>query len=221
MELREAVLERRSIRQFLAEPVSEQTIREIVADALWSPSWGNTQCWEIVVGTGEALETFKRRNRDALLEGRVSTPDVPMPENWPDRNLQRYRDLGRDVLGALGIPRGDRQARLAHFGRMFHLFDAPAVVVFTVEREIALEYAMLDLGILIQTFCLLAHGRGLGTCIMAAVVNYPEIGREVFSIPEGKRLVMGAALGWPDRDAPVNRFERQRGSLEDSVRWVR
>ena len=76
-------------------------------------------------------------------------------------------------------------------------------------------------GIFLQTFCLLAHDRGLGTCILAAMVSYPQIVRELFSIPENKLFVMGAALGWPDPDAPVNCFERERGSLDEFVRWVK
>ena len=72
-----------------------------------------------------------------------------------------------------------------------------------------------------QTFCLLAHDKGLGTCIMAAIVNYSEIVHDLLSIPENKVLVMGAAMGWPDPDAPVNFFERERGELREFVKWVR
>jgi nitroreductase len=104
---------------------------------------------------------------------------------------------------------------------MFGLFDAPAVILVTVDKTLSLEYAMLDAGIFLQTFCLLAHDKGLGTCIMAAIVNYPVIVRDLFSIPDSKVLVMGAALGWPDPDAPVNAFERKRGTLEEFVKWVR
>ena len=221
MELQEAVLGRRSIRQFLPKSVSEEMIKEIIAKSLWSPSWGNTQPWEIVVGTGEPLAAFKKKNQNALLEGRTSSTDIPMPQVWPDRNKLRYKELGKSVLGALGIAREDQQARIDHFAWMFTLFDAPAVVIFSVEKTLLLEYAMLDVGLILQTFCLLAHDNGLGTCILAASVMYPEIAREVFSIPENKRLVMGAALGWPDTEAPVNSFERNRGHLEEFVRWVR
>jgi len=220
MELQEAVLGRRSIRQFLPKPVSEELIKDLIAKSLWSPSWGNTQSWEIVVGTGESLAKFKEKNRDAFLEGRSSTTDIPMPQVWPDRNKLRYKQLGKSVLGALSIAREDQQARIDHLAWMFTLFDAPAVVIFTVDKEILLEYAMLDVGLILQTFCLLAHDKGLGTCIMAASVMYPEIAREVFSIPETKRLVMGAALGWPDTEAPVNAFKRNRGHLEEFVKWV-
>jgi nitroreductase len=43
MELQEAVRSRRSIRQFLSKPVSEDIILDLIAYSLFSPSWGNTQ----------------------------------------------------------------------------------------------------------------------------------------------------------------------------------
>jgi nitroreductase len=221
MELQKAFRGRRSIRHFLPKPVSQKIIDDLIADALWAPSWGNTQPWEIVAVTGEPLEKFKKQNREALLAGKASQPDIPMPDIWPDANKLRYRELGKSVLGSLAIARDDKEARLQHFARMFGLFDAPAIILVTIDKELLVEYAMLDVGIFLHGFCLLAHDRGLGTCIMAAIVNYPEIVRELFSVPENKRLVMGAALGWPDPDAPVNCFERRRGTLEQFVRWVK
>jgi nitroreductase len=221
MELQEAILGRRSIRQFLPKPVPDELIKDLIAKSIWSPSWGNTQPWEIVVGTGESLAKFKKKNQDAFLKGKSSTTDIPMPQVWPDRNKLRYKELGKSVLGALSIAREDQQARVDHLAWMFKLFDAPAVVIFTVDKTLLLEYAMLDVGLILQTFCLLAYDIGLSTCIMAASVMYPEIVREVFSIPETKRLIMGVALGWPDTEAPVNSFKRNRGHLEEFVKWVR
>ncbi len=221
MELQEAVRKRRSIRQFLAKSVPEEMIREIIADSLWAPSWGNTQPWEIVVVTGEKLEEFKKRNEEALLAGKVAQTDIPMPQVWPDAYLNRYKNLGKGVLSSLAIAREDKEARLQHFARMFGLFDAPAVILLTVDKELSLEYALLDIGIYLQTFCLLAHDRGLGTCIMAAIVSFPDLVRKLFSVPENKTIVMGAILGWPDPEAPVNLFERQRGSLDEFVKWVK
>jgi nitroreductase len=220
MELQEAVIGRRSIRQFLPKPVSNEIIKELIAKSLWSPSWGNTQPWEMVVATGEPLAEFKQKNRAALLEGKTSSPDIPMPQVWSDRYKLRYKELGKSVLGALSIAREDQQARMDHFAWMFTLFDAPALVLCTVDKTLLLEYAMLDVGLILQTFCLLAYDKGLGTCVLAASVMYPEIAREVFSIPENKRLVMGAALGWPDTSAPVNLFARNRARVEECVRWV-
>jgi nitroreductase len=220
MELQKAVRSRRSIRQFLSKPVSEDIIRELIADSLWSPSWGNTQPWEIVVVTGSKMAEFKQKSQEALMSGHQVPTDIPMPQVWPEAYLDRYKELGKSVLGALSIAREDKEARMQHFVKMFGFFDAPAAVLVAVDKTLALEYAMLDAGIFLQTFCLLAHDRGLGTCIMAAMVTYPDIARELFGVPADKLFVMGAALGWPDPDAPVNCFERQRGSMDDFVTWV-
>jgi nitroreductase len=221
MELQEAVRNRRSIRQFLAKPVPEEMIREIIADSLWAPSWGNTQPWKIVVVTGEKLNEFKKKNEETLLAGQAAQTDIPMPQVWPDAYMNRYKDLGKGVLSSLGIARDDKQARLRHFTSMFGLFDAPAIILLTVDKELSLEYAMLDIGIYLQTFCLLAHDRGLGTCIMAVTVSYADLVRELFAVPQNKTIVMGVILGWPDPEAPVNHFDRQRGSLDEFVRWVK
>lgn len=221
MELQEAIRSRRSIRQFLPKPVSEKLIEDLIANALWAPSWANSQPWEIIVVTGEKLEQFKKKNQEALLSGNASQTDIPMPQVWPDRYLNRYKDLGKRVLASLSIARDDKEARLQHFARMFALFDAPAIILVTLDDALSLEYAMLDVGIFLQTFCLLAHDRGLGTCIMAAIVNFSGIVRELFSIPKNKILVMGAVIGWPDPEAEVNRFDRQRGTLEEFVTWVK
>ena len=55
MELHDAIHNRRSIRCFLPKSVPEETIKKILKTCLWVPSWGNTQPWEVVVVTGEAL----------------------------------------------------------------------------------------------------------------------------------------------------------------------
>jgi nitroreductase len=221
MELQEAIRNRRSIRQFSAKSVSEDIIRDLLADTLWSPSWGNTQPWEVVVVTGQKMEEFKNKSREALLAGKEAATDICMPQVWPDAYLDRYKELGKSVLGALSIAREDKEARLQHFAKMFGFFDAPAAILVAVDKNLALEYAMLDVGIFLQTFCLLAHDRGLGTCILAAMVSYPDIARELFSVPDTKLFVMGAALGWPDPDAPVNCFARKRGSLDEFVKWAK
>lgn len=221
MELQDAIRNRRSIRSFLTKSVSEDLLKEIVEDARWSPSWGNTQAWEVVVAIGEPLEEFKKRNMEAIQSGKPHNPDITMPEKWPDINMGRYKNLGKSVLGAAGIARRDQAARMQHFITMFGLFDAPALLLLLTDKSIELEYSMLDVGLFLQSFCLSAHDRGLGTCILACTVMCPGVARSVFSIPDTKRLVMGAAIGWPDPDAPVNNFERERGELGEFVRMIR
>jgi len=49
MELQEAILKRRAIREFTEDVVTDRELQQIFETVRWSPSWGNTQVWEFVV----------------------------------------------------------------------------------------------------------------------------------------------------------------------------
>ncbi len=220
MELRQAIRTRRSIRCFLPRPVSKEIIQELISESLWAPSWANTQPWEIVVVTGEPLERFKGENKEALLAGQTSIPDISMPSKWPEALKKRSMDLSKSIFESLAIGQDDAERRVEYYARMYHLFDAPALILLLIDRGLSLEYAMLDAGIFLQTFLLSAHNAGLGTCVFSGTVHCPEIVHKHFAIPDTKLLVIGIALGWPDIDAPVNNFVRKRGKVEEFVRWI-
>ena len=220
MDLETAVRGRRSIRKFTAKKIPGVVIDEILDAARWSPSWGNTQPWEFTVLTGEPLAAFKEAGARVLSEGLAFAPDVPMPESWPSALKGRYNELGKSLLDMLGIRREDKDARIQLSARMTGLFDAPCLLVACIPRDVLVEYAMLDVGLVVQTICLLAHARGLGTCIMAAAVRYPDLLRKIASIPDDRRIAVGIALGYPDPDYPLNRFERKRAEPREIVHWV-
>jgi nitroreductase len=220
MDVTTAVKGRRSIRKFKEKEVTQEIVREILGDALWAPSWGNTQPWEFYVVLGDTLERFKKANRNKFLEGEPQASDVPMPGMWPGPHKKRYVGLGKSVLEALSIGREDSEARTNYYADMYYLFDAPCLILICLDKELSIEYAMLDVGLITQTICLLAHERGLGTCMLANSSRYPGLLREMLPIPESKNIVIGTALGYPDLDSPVNRFERKRVELEEVVTWV-
>lgn len=220
MDIEAAVSGRRSIRKFLPKDIPHEVIREILDTARWSPSWGNTQSWHLHVITGEPLARFKKANQRMLSDDIPATPDIPMPESWPEACRLRYNDMGRRLYDSLGIARRDTDARHQLRLKMAHLFDAPCLIVPTIHRENAVEYAMLDIGLIVQNLCLLAHAQGLGTLIMAAAVQYPDLIRKIAAIPEDRRIVVGIALGYPDLDYDLNNFERKRAELEEFVYWI-
>ncbi len=43
------IKERRSVRNFEDRPVPEELLQTVLEAVQWTPSWANTQCWEIVV----------------------------------------------------------------------------------------------------------------------------------------------------------------------------
>lgn len=220
MNLLQAISDRRSIRKFLSTPVPHETMKEILEQASWSPSWGNTQPWEVTVVTGQALEDLKTENRKALLSGIEPTSDFPMTKDWPKSLKKRYAGVGKQVFTSLNIARDDKKGREEHTDNMFSFFHAPALLIFTVDSKLASEYAALDIGIFMQTVSLLAHAKNLGTCILAASIHFPEIVRKLCKISDDKSLVMGIAMGYPDTTSPVNNFKRARINGTDFVKWV-
>ena len=49
MEVMKAIKERRSIRKYKPDPVSDSDLIEVLEAARWAPSWANTQCREFIV----------------------------------------------------------------------------------------------------------------------------------------------------------------------------
>ena len=215
MELEASLRSRRSVRAYRAEPVPRELIREVLELARWSPSWANTQCWNVYVVTGAALERLKEGQRQAEATGTPSQPDFRMPDrHWPEP-LKTYN---QSLIDAIAATRSADQAN--YFAGMADFFDAPCLLVLAVDRTLVPDYACFDVGLFVQSLCLAAHAKGLGTCILARAVRHPEVLRRLLPQAEDRAFVIGVALGYPDGDAPVNRFERPRAALGDLVTWI-
>ncbi|MCX7816056.1 MAG: nitroreductase [Syntrophales bacterium] len=221
MTVTEAVMKRRSIRKFKGNvEVPKQVLKEIVDIARWSPSWGNTQPWEFYILSGKPLNDLREQHREYVKRGTPISPEISMPEVWPEHIRRRYTEVGRAVLTALDISREDREKRLMYYEEMASFFGAPHLMVVCIHAGVAVEYALLDVGIVTQTICLLAWERGIGSCVMASAVCYPELIRRFAPIPEDRRIVVAIALGYGDSEAPVNKFNRSRVSLDEILIWV-
>jgi nitroreductase len=66
-ELMDVIKERRSIRKYQEKEVTEEALNKVLESVKWSPSWANTQCWEVIVvkdiANKEKLqETFSKTN---------------------------------------------------------------------------------------------------------------------------------------------------------------
>ena len=106
MELVAAIKGRRSIRKFKAQDVPKSIITEILEEARWSPSWGNTQPWDLYVLTGKTLAKFKEMNLKQTLAGAAIASDVPMLEKWPDAMKARYGESGESCFKCAGYKKG-------------------------------------------------------------------------------------------------------------------
>ena len=55
-DLMEIVKGRRSIRKYQDKEIPEDLLNQILESVRWSPSWANTQCWEVIVVKDPAIK---------------------------------------------------------------------------------------------------------------------------------------------------------------------
>ncbi len=188
-------------------------------NALLAPSWGNTQPWGFTIVAGATLQRIKDESLRLVDQGVDFCPEITMPDSWNEQQSRRYKGLGRDLFAALDIKREDKEKREEHNRRMTLFFDAPCVAYLHLERGFN-HYALMDCGLVLQSLELLAVEQGLGTCILARAVRYPQVARKYAPIPEERTLVIGTAIGYPLPDHPANVFRSKRGAPDEFLQWV-
>jgi nitroreductase len=220
MELLEALKTRRSIRAFKPQAVERGLITQVLEAARWSPSWGNTQPWELVVVTGDRVKRLTADLVEAFEKKVPANPDVPMPETFPDVYKERYMACAAGLFGAMGVARDDKASRWAHMVNMTGGFGAPVIIYVIFNADLNEPYTMFDLGAFTQSICLAAHALGLGICIEAQLARNPDIIRRHLNLTPAHKIVVGLALGYPDLGATANAFRTEREPLEKFVIWT-
>ena len=220
MDIVDAIIRRKSIRDFKSDPVPQKVVRELLEVACRAPSAMNTQPWEFIVVANEALDAVRRAMVEKLRAG-----EKPHSEHsvvgWPVESIYRRRqvELAKQLFQLMDIRREDADKRSQWLERGFCFFNAPAAIIVCVDRMLAEGTPIFDIGAVTQNICLAALHYGLGTCIEDQGVMYPEVLRKYCDIPESKQIVIAIALGYPNWDFPANRLESQRESVDSLTRW--
>jgi len=208
---------RHSCRGFLADPVPDAQIAEIVATAQKSPSWCNAQPWQAIITRGAATEAFRDVMLDAFETGSASS-DIPFPAAYEGRYQTRRRVCGFQLYEAVGVERGDRPAYARQMRENYRFFGAPHVAVITGDRTLG-EYGILDCGGFVTAFLLAAEAAGVATIPQAAIAGYSDIVRAHFDLPDDRIVVCAISFGYRDRDHPANSFRTERASLDEVIDW--
>ncbi len=216
MRVSEAVRRRKSIRQFLPDPVPDVTIRELLELAARAPSGGNVQPWRIYVVNGDTMPRFL----SFIAEQPVAPTeyDIYPPKLWEPYRTNRYQ-LGEAMYAKLGIPREDRDGRLRQFARNGEFFGAPCGLFCFIDRRMG-PPQWADLGMFLQTFMLLAQEAGIDTCPQEYWSVHHAGVRAFVGAPDEELLFCGMAIGHADPDAPVNSLESERMALDEWARFV-
>lgn len=219
MKVSEALLKRTSTRAYLAKPVERRTIEKLLDLARHAPSGANTQPWQVAIVAGKKKQELQAKIEQAFWAGESSRKDYNYyPEKWFAPYKQRRTDCGAQLYKALKIERHDKQKRKEQWAANYRAFDAPVMLLFFIDSELATG-SYVDYGMFLQSLMLAAVEEGLATCPQAALAEHPDIVRESLDYPDNMLLLCGMALGYEDPAAPVNNYRTPREEVECFTRF--
>jgi nitroreductase len=218
VELIEGIETRRSYRGFKSNPIPGETLEAILKSASRSPSYTNTQPWEVAVVCGKKRDELSAMLYRLADSNAASSPDIPSPTGWPPEMEKRSKEHGARRMTALGVERDDKEMRRKLRMMNYEFYGAPSCIFLFMDKSLT-DWSLFDVGLFAQTLCLAAHAHGLGTCLQASTVSYPDAIREFLNIHNTKKLVIGISIGYPDPEAPINSYHSLRANIGEFVSW--
>lgn len=218
MDVIDAIRERKSYRAFKPDRVPLDLLKKIMEQALWAPSWANTQPWEFAIASGKKLKEIQ----ESFVKKGMQDPysEVARPPGFPEPYMGRIRALQPKDRGEM-----TKEEMEARFMDNFRHYGATTCIYLLVGKNFFQQpegtnvWALYDSGSAVQNIMLLATNYGLGTVAQAQAVVYPDIIRKVLKIPEDKLIALGIAIGYPDLDNPVNQSRTTREPMDKVVKF--
>jgi nitroreductase len=217
----DVIMGRRSIRGYLKKPVPKALIREVLQLAMRAPSSMNTQPWHFHVLTGEPLDRIRAGNVERNLAGIPHSREFRLGPAFEGPHRERQIEVAKQLFGAMGIARDDKEARQDWVLRGFRQFDAPVCVIITYDRALhGSDDAPFDCGAVSTALVNAAWSRGLGCVINSQGIMQSPVVREHARIPEDEVIMKAIAMGWPDESFPANAVVSRRKSVDDAATFL-
>ncbi len=209
-----------SCRGFRPAPVPHALIQRLLTIAQLTPSWCNSQAWQVAVTEGAGTERFRRAlfAHASANAGAAPQYDFSGPQ-YAGVYQERRREVGWQLYESVGVSRGDRVGAGRQALENFRLFGAPHVAIVSTDRDLGV-YGAIDCGAYVASFVLLAQSLGIASIPQAALAHYAPFVRQYFNLPDDRRIVCAISFGYEDPDHPANKFRTRRADLDDVVTWA-
>ena len=219
MDTIECIKTRMSIRKFMPDPVPKETLLDVINTARYSPSYKNTQPWEVMVISGEKKKNLSEMLVTLIEKGKEPCPDIPEPLSWPEKEQSRIDSLLKKRTEATGIDLTDPAVLKKAKEANFHFYGAPHAIYIYQDNSLT-PWSIFDIGLFAQTLMLAAHASGLGTVPQAFATDYAQDIKKFLGIPENKRLILAFSIGYADKAAADKAIRTDRDSVDQITRWV-
>jgi len=216
MDVLKTIRERRSARAFQPVPIPQETVEGILKLTINAPSANNLQPWEFVVVMDEERARLSRRLLKAYKEKQISCGSgavKPLPKAIRQRGVNTLEAMKPYVEKI-----GSSVDSFVNEGSC-NFYGAPVAIIICLDDCFSARQ-MVDVGAAVGYLVLAAQASGLATCPIGLITDYADEIKDLLNIPENKKIVIGIALGYPDRENPMAQFRSSRANLSELVRWI-
>jgi nitroreductase len=216
MDILEVIKDRRSARAFKPDSISKKIITEIIELTINAPSANNLQPWEFIIVVDKEKERLSRTLIKAYREKQLSCSSgavKPLPQTIRQRGIQTHESM-KVYSDRIGVSLDN----FVNEGSC-NFYGAPVAIIICLDDSFS-NRQMIDVGTAVGYMVLTAHHFGLATCPIGLIADYAEEIKDLLNIPENKKIIIGVALGYPDRENPMSQFRSSRTELRELVRWI-
>ena len=167
----EIMKQRYSVRYFLPKPIPEATLKAIMETSILTPSWGNSQPWNIYVASGNTLEKIRKDWITKNKEGIKGNSEIEAGHrtDFSERCQKNMNDIMMQFGDILKDP-----TMKVFMEANFILFNAPTLVYITVPKKWTL-YNIFDTGAVEMSVIAAAKELGIDSVPAYEAIKYPDI----------------------------------------------
>jgi nitroreductase len=203
-EIEEEVIEniktRRSIRNYTDEPVSKETINDIIYAGRFAPSAENRQPWRFIVIT----------NRDFIKElSEMVKEEIKNLLKWRFIKKFSFKELKEESILRMLFGISSSKSDLV-------FYNAPVVIFIVTKDEIFNDESC---ACATENMMLAAHSMGLGSCWVgfASILGMRKKLLEKIGVPEGYHIASTLIIGHPERKPKMAQLRKLQA---DVIKWI-
>jgi len=189
---KELMKDRHSSRRFQSKEIPEEVLKDIISISILSPSWCNSQAWNIYVVSGNTLEEIRKEwisKNNQKIKGYADMK----PGHRTDFSERSQKTMGVFFKSWENLPNKNEAEESNSF-----IFNAPTMVYLTLPKG-HIPYSILDLGGLEMSIMLAAKDHGVDSIPAYTTIMYPDVLRKILKISEKEDIVIGVALGYEEK----------------------
>ena len=201
-ELEKLIKERRSIRKWKENEVSDELLKKAVELAAWAPNGGNYQGWHfIIVKNKQVIEKMA----DAVQSVADKIASWPEAVSWQEdvHRYQKNASFFRKAPACIGVFSGVYQSPMDKVLVARESFDREAKEILGFRKSA--PTAVQSAAAAVTTMLLVFHHMGLGAVWLVSPIQAKKEIEAILNVPSNTDLICLIAAGYPDESPQKDR----------------